>query len=204
MYHQSEFFNAPDPSFIFDPLNPDNIDKKLVENNNCLAKAFEHQCNENFDHAIFELENAWNNLEFLIEHADRQPNTRAMIKDHREIIPIDEAKNFFTEADVKFNLYAFSREVVQGLLDPSLKKFERVKQKKNPWTQEEHLKFLEGIEKYGKDFKKVAALIKTRSVAQVRSHHQKYRMKIEKKTANFDSNIDKNLFSPDFSFIKNK
>lgn len=200
MYHQSEFFNAPDPSFIFDPLNPDNIDKKLIENNNYLAKAFEHQCNENFDSAIFELETAWSNLEFLIEHADKQPNTRAMIKDHREIIPTDEAQHFFTEADVKFNLYAFSRDVVQGLLDPSSKKFERVKQKKNPWTEEEHQKFLEGIETYGKDFKKVAALIKTRSVVQVRSHHQKYMLKIEKNTINFDQN----LFTPNFSFIKNE
>ena len=35
------------------------------------------------------------------------------------------------------------------------------------WTKEEHQKFLEGLSKYGREWKKVAAEIKTRSSAQV-------------------------------------
>jgi hypothetical protein len=35
------------------------------------------------------------------------------------------------------------------------------------WTKEEHELFLEGLGKYGREWKKVACLIKTRSAAQV-------------------------------------
>lgn len=41
------------------------------------------------------------------------------------------------------------------------------------WTDEEHERFLEGIELYSKDWKKVTAHVGTRISAQVRSHAQK-------------------------------
>lgn len=48
------------------------------------------------------------------------------------------------------------------------------------WTKEEHEIFLNAIKKYGKEWKKVAALIKTRTVVQTRTHAQKYFQKISK------------------------
>ncbi len=42
------------------------------------------------------------------------------------------------------------------------------------WTLEEHSLFLKGLEFYGKGWKKIAELIKTRTVVQVRTHAQKY------------------------------
>ena len=42
------------------------------------------------------------------------------------------------------------------------------------WTVEEHSRFTEGLKKYGKDYKKVADLVGTRSVTQVRTHMQKW------------------------------
>jgi SHAQKYF class myb-like DNA-binding protein len=41
------------------------------------------------------------------------------------------------------------------------------------WTAEEHSKFLEGVMKFGKDWKKMQPLIKTRSLVQIRTHAQK-------------------------------
>ena len=41
------------------------------------------------------------------------------------------------------------------------------------WTPEEHRLFLEGIMLYGKDWKKMQPLIKTRSLVQIRTHAQK-------------------------------
>jgi SHAQKYF class myb-like DNA-binding protein len=41
------------------------------------------------------------------------------------------------------------------------------------WTREENQLFLEIIKEYGKDWKKIALLIPTRSVNQIRSHTQK-------------------------------
>jgi SHAQKYF class myb-like DNA-binding protein len=41
------------------------------------------------------------------------------------------------------------------------------------WTGEEHRLFLEGIMLYGKDWKRMQPLIKTRSLVQIRTHAQK-------------------------------
>lgn len=48
------------------------------------------------------------------------------------------------------------------------------------WTEEEHQKFVDGILKYGNDWKKVQELIQTRSSTQARSHAQKFFLKIKK------------------------
>lgn len=48
------------------------------------------------------------------------------------------------------------------------------------WTREEHEAFLEGLEIYGREWKKVAQRIPTRTSAQIRSHAQKYFAKLSK------------------------
>ena len=50
---------------------------------------------------------------------------------------------------------------------------------KGRWTQEEHDKFLEGIVIFGTIWKKVKTLIKTRTSVQVRSHAQKFFLKMK-------------------------
>ena len=46
------------------------------------------------------------------------------------------------------------------------------------WTKQEHNQFLLGIEKYGKEWKKVAAFVGTRTVMQTRTHAQKFYEKL--------------------------
>ena len=48
------------------------------------------------------------------------------------------------------------------------------------WTAEEHSAFLVGLRAYGREWKKVAQQIKTRTSAQIRSHAQKYFAKLAK------------------------
>jgi SHAQKYF class myb-like DNA-binding protein len=48
------------------------------------------------------------------------------------------------------------------------------------WTEVEHNAFLEGLEMYGKKWKKVSRHIKTRSVIQTRTHAQKYYLMLNK------------------------
>lgn len=50
------------------------------------------------------------------------------------------------------------------------------------WTKEEHDDFLAGLKIHGKDWKKVAARVKTRTVVQIRTHAQKYLQKLQKIT----------------------
>ena len=47
------------------------------------------------------------------------------------------------------------------------------------WTAEEHDEFLKCLDIYGREWKKVAERITTRTAAQIRSHAQKYFQKIE-------------------------
>ena len=48
------------------------------------------------------------------------------------------------------------------------------------WTKEEHDAFLQGLQLYGKEWKKVAAKVRTRTVVQTRTHAQKYFQKLQK------------------------
>ncbi len=48
------------------------------------------------------------------------------------------------------------------------------------WTKEEHEAFLSALKMYGKEWKKVAAKVKTRTVVQTRTHAQKYFQKLQK------------------------
>jgi SHAQKYF class myb-like DNA-binding protein len=52
------------------------------------------------------------------------------------------------------------------------------------WTSEEHRLFLQGLEQHGKGWKKIASLIKSRTVVQIRTHAQKYFQKIAKARQN--------------------
>jgi len=48
------------------------------------------------------------------------------------------------------------------------------------WTKEEHQRFVEAIKAYGKNWKKVEECVGTRTGAQIRSHAQKFFLKLEK------------------------
>ena len=48
------------------------------------------------------------------------------------------------------------------------------------WTKEEHDAFLTALQLYGKEWKKVAARVKTRTVVQTRTHAQKYFQKLQR------------------------
>lgn len=52
------------------------------------------------------------------------------------------------------------------------------------WTSEEHQLFLQGLEIHGKGWKKIAGLIKSRTVVQIRTHAQKYFQKLAKAKQN--------------------
>lgn len=57
------------------------------------------------------------------------------------------------------------------------------------WTDEEHAKFLEALELYGKYWNKVHKHVGTRTSAQTRSHAQKYFNKLTKKTSKDEAKI---------------
>ncbi len=48
------------------------------------------------------------------------------------------------------------------------------------WTREEHELFLEALKKYGKEWKKIAGAVQTRTIVQTRTHAQKFFQKVTK------------------------
>jgi SHAQKYF class myb-like DNA-binding protein len=58
------------------------------------------------------------------------------------------------------------------------------------WTKKEHELFTEALHKYGKEWKKVASMVKTRTVVQTRTHAQKYFQKVLK--GGTDSDVSSN------------
>mmetsp|Transcript_28529 Transcript_28529/g.40639 ORF Transcript_28529/g.40639 Transcript_28529/m.40639 type:complete len:416 (+) Transcript_28529:229-1476(+) len=67
------------------------------------------------------------------------------------------------------------------------------------WTKEEHLTFIKGLEMYGKGWKKIASLVKTRTVVQIRTHAQKYFLKLAKARQTGETSSSGALLSSDKS-----
>lgn len=51
------------------------------------------------------------------------------------------------------------------------------------WSKAEHESFLHALQEYGRNWKKIATAVGTRTVSQVRSHAQKHFMKLERQQA---------------------
>lgn len=60
-----------------------------------------------------------------------------------------------------------------------------IQRKREKWTKEEHRKFMEAIEKFGRNWKKVEEHVHTKSRKQIRSHAQKHFDKLKKMGMNF-------------------
>jgi len=56
----------------------------------------------------------------------------------------------------------------------------RALKKREKWSNEEHRRFLEALEMYGRDWMKITQHVESKSRVQVRSHAQKHFLKMEK------------------------
>ncbi len=60
------------------------------------------------------------------------------------------------------------------------------------WNSEEHIRFIKGCLLYGNNWKKIEGYVETRTSTQIRSHAQKFLIKLKKKYDSYDDNKDYN------------
>ena len=94
-------------------------------------------------------------------------------------------KNDFLGKKKYFFKVNYTKKSKEENLDDNIKKLRKISINENKvrqegrWTEEENLRFLEGIYNYGNEWKEVKAYVATRSSNQVRSHAQKFIIKIK-------------------------
>ena len=76
--------------------------------------------------------------------------------------------------NIKIPLFCISFKDTKCILIMEFSNLEEGDEKIGRWTQEEHKSFIEAVNTYGKNWRKVANHIGTRNPTQVRSHAQKH------------------------------
>ena len=78
--------------------------------------------------------------------------------------------NFLTKKENRFRIEKFDSLIGEHSSN----------EKKGRWTLKEHIQYLQALEKYGINWKKISDLIPSRSSNQIRSHSQKFYKKLKK------------------------
>ena len=73
---------------------------------------------------------------------------------------------------------------------------------KGRWIKEEHISFIKGCLLYGNDWKKIEKYVKTRTSTQIRSHAQKFLIKLKKKYDIYDENKQLKYFDNNDDIIQ--
>lgn len=80
-----------------------------------------------------------------------------------------------------FNYNIFKKDQKYMIQQVSIEQINQNEQQKKffngKWSKSEHVRFLKGFSAFGKNWSEIQKLVKTRNLAQVRSHAQKHFLK---------------------------
>ncbi|CAI9768879.1 unnamed protein product [Fraxinus pennsylvanica] len=96
--------------------------------------------------------------------------------------PLKTGMMAMNNADNNLFILAESGNAGPGVEDPNKKvrKPYTITKSRESWTEQEHDKFLEALQLFDRDWKKIEAFVGSKTVIQIRSHAQKYFLKVQK------------------------
>ncbi|KAJ3682009.1 hypothetical protein LUZ60_014582 [Juncus effusus] len=99
---------------------------------------------------------------------------------------LQEKEGIFSQQDgICADKDSFGNEIV-----PKIRKPYTISKQRERWTEEEHNKFLEALQLYGRAWRRIEEHIGTKTTVQIRSHAQKFFSKVTKEPTNNGENIE--------------
>ena len=116
----------------------------------------------------------------------------------KSIKKVDSLKTLKSDSKMKFNVYRPYRNIIKKFVTNNSDKI-KYGLGDGKWSFDEHIKYIEGIAMYGKNWSNISKYVGTRTPIQVRSHSQKFYDKLKTIINNeFDINFQnkniKNIF----------
>ena len=111
---------------------------------------------------------------------------------------VDSLKTLKSDSKMKFNVYRPYRNIIKKFVTNNSDKI-KYGLGDGKWSFDEHIKYIEGIAMYGKNWSNISKYVGTRTPIQVRSHSQKFYHKLKaiednEFNINFQNKNIKNIF----------
>ena len=125
---------------------------------------------------------------FLPTNYDNIPNE--LLFESKEELPLKQSVKFILTKQENPSVSLLQKKTIQK---PTDSKVDFDNSNNGRWTKEEQKRFAEAVLKYGNDWKNIQSYVASRNITQVRSHAQKFLMKLKESSFLKDKGLNTNL-----------
>jgi SHAQKYF class myb-like DNA-binding protein len=125
---------------------------------------------------------------FLPTNYDNIPNE--LLFESKEELPLKQSVKFILTKPENPSVSLLQKKTIQKPTDSNV---DIDNSNNGRWTKEEQKRFAEAVLKYGNDWKNIQSYVASRNITQVRSHAQKFLMKLKESNFLKERGLDSNL-----------
>jgi SHAQKYF class myb-like DNA-binding protein len=130
------------------------------------------------------------NLNDIILPTDYDNIPNELLLESKEELPSKQPVKFILTKQENPSVSLLQKKTIQKPSDSSV---DSENSNNGRWTKEEQKRFAEAVLKYGNDWKNIQGYVASRNITQVRSHAQKFLMKLKESNFLKDRGLDSNL-----------